>query len=63
MMFPSVSGYWKSTPEMSFPEKSVSKTFSTEISMPKGSARVWTQPIVCGCSLSESTNRFRLFCL
>ena len=62
-IFPSVSGYWNMTPEMSFLEKSVSKTFCTSILISNGSARVCTQLIVCGWSLSESTNRLRLFCL
>ena len=62
-MDPSVSGYWKMTPEISFLEKSVSKTFSTSILISNGSARVCTQLMVWGCSLSDKMNLLRLFCL
>ena len=60
-ILPSVSGYWKITPDMSFLEKSVSKTFCTSILISNGSALVCTQLMVWGCNLSERTNRFRLF--
>ena len=63
MILPSVSGYWNMIPLISFLLKSISNTFPTSMLMPNGSALVWTQAIVWGCSLSDKMNLFLLFFL
>ena len=63
MILPSVSGYWNMIPLISFLLKSISNTFPTSMLIPNGSALVWTQAIVWGCSLSDRMNLFLLFFL
>ena len=56
LMLPSVSGYWKMMPPTSRASKLTLFTSTISMLMPKGRARVATQLIVWGCSLSDSRN-------